>query len=191
MPIIPLLSVLGARAFARLPELLSGEWLAGARIVGCSGILSALSVAPHFLSYFNLLAFGRGSSIAVVGDDWGQDREDFVRFARAHELHPLYYYTETSTRKIEVQYLGLDFRDLGCHTQPVPGAWVALHLQYVYRWQHSSCARWMRGLEPAYVVNHAINIYHLPNTANGRSESAPEASASDHAAEPSPAEAQP
>jgi hypothetical protein len=198
LPIIPLLSVLGARSFARLPELLHGGWLTGARVVGLSGIVSALSVAPHFLSYFNLLAFGRGPWIAVVGDDWGQDREDFVRFAKAHALEPLYYYPETSTRRIEVQYLGLKFSELGCHTRPVPGAWAAVHTQYVHRWEHSSCA-WLRGLEPTYVINGNINIYHVPGAAGANADKAPAPVASDtehHAepvepTEPSPAEAQP
>ncbi|MEP7050859.1 MAG: hypothetical protein ABJB12_10915 [Pseudomonadota bacterium] len=196
LPIIPLISVLGARAFARLPELLKGEWLTGVRGVGLSSVFSALSVAPHFLVYFNFLAFGHGSWIAVVGDDWGQDREDFVRFAKAHELAPLYYYSETSTRKIEVQYLGLQFHELGCRTRPEPGAWVALHLQYVHRWEHSSCAPWMRGLEPSYVINHAINIYRVPPEREQKPQTAaaPSALEAEHptdSTEPSPAEAQP
>jgi len=196
LPIIPLLSVLGARAFARLPELFSGEWLAGARGVGLSSVCSALSAAPHFLVYFNFMALGHGSWVAVVGDDWGQDREDFVRFAKAHELEPLYYYTETSTRKIEVEYLGLKYHELGCRTRPEPGAWVAVHLQYVHRWEHSSCASWMHGLEPTYVVNHAINIYRIPMEQERKPHAAPTGSTPDvehptDSTEPSPAEAQP
>ncbi len=196
LPIIPLLSVLGARAFARLPELFTGEWLTGARGVSSSSVLSALSAMPHYLVYFNFLAFGHGSWIAVVGDDWGQDREDFVRFAKAHELEPLYYYSETSTRKIEVDYLGLKFHELGCHTRPAPGSWVALHLQYVHRWEHSSCAPWMHGLEPTYVINHAINIYRVPAERAQAEPPAPAASAPEvehptDSTEPSPAEAQP
>jgi hypothetical protein len=190
LPIIPLLSVLGARAFARLPELLTDEWLLGARAVGLSGLLSALSIAPHFLVYYNLLAFGRGSWIAVVGDDWGQDRGDFVRFAQAHALQPLYYYTETQTRKVEVDYLGLQYRELGCRTVPEPGSWVALHVQYARRWEHSHCATWLEHLQPTYSVNHNIDIYHIPSGAPARHVAPADA---DHGEpnEPSPAEAQP
>jgi hypothetical protein len=197
LPVIPLLSVLGARAFAQLPDLLHGEWLTGARALGLSGVLSALSATPHFLSYFNLLAFGRGNQIAVVGDDWGQDREDFVRFAQAHALEPLYYYSETSTRRIEIQYLGLKYSELSCHSKLPPGAWAALHLQYVRRWEHSSCA-WMRGLEPTYVINGNVNVYHVRSVGNTPSPGASNAPAdSEHRpepgepVEPSPAEAQP
>ena len=163
LPIIPMLSVLGARSFAHLADVFKGHALFALRALGLSGVLSAVSAAPHFLVYFNMLALGRGSWVAVVGDDWGQDREDFVRFAKTHALKPLYYYTETSTRKLEVDYLGLEYRELGCRTKPVPGAWAAIHLQYAYRWQHSRCAQWLNGLEPTYVINKNINIYHLPS----------------------------
>ncbi|HEX3851877.1 MAG TPA: hypothetical protein VHW01_12980 [Polyangiaceae bacterium] len=193
LPIIPLLSVLGARAFAQLPDLLRGAWLGSARVVGLSGLLSALSATPHFLSYFNFLALGHGPWIAVVGDDWGQDREDFVRFAQAHALEPLYYYPETSTRRIEVQYLGLKFSELGCHTRVPPGAWAAVHTQYAHRWEHSSCA-WLRGLEPTYVINGNINIYHLPSAPSAHTDSAAPAASDSEPSEPSeptPAEAQP
>jgi len=163
LPIVPLLSVLGARAFARLHEVLSGRSLLAGRAFGLGGtLLSALGSAPHFLVFFNLLALGRGRWIAVVGDDWGQDREDFVRFAKAHALQPLYYYTETGTRKREVDFLGLQFKELGCRTRVPPGAWAAIHIQYVYRWQSSGCQPWLRDLEPTYVINQNINVYRLP-----------------------------
>ncbi len=190
LPMIPLLSVLAARAFARLPELLAGRALLAFRIVGLGSIVSALAAAPHYLSFFNLLAFGRGNRIAVVGDDWGQDREDFVRFAKQHELAPLYYYTETGTRKLEVDYLGLQFKELGCRTRLPKGAWAAVHLQYVYRWQSQSCAAWIKTLEPTYVVNDHINIYHLPEGSDAvRAPVEVEHPAA--SSEPTPAEAQP
>jgi hypothetical protein len=190
LPIIPPLSVLGARAFARLDELLTGPWLTAMRAVGLASLLSALSCAPHFLGFFNLLALGRGTRIAVVGDDWGQDREDFVRFARAHALHPLYYYTETGTRKLEVDYLGLQYRELGCRTRLPPGAWAAVHVQYVYRWQSSHCAPWIRDLAPSYVINQNINIYQIPAAETGH-HSAAEPERQPSSGEATPAEAQP
>jgi hypothetical protein len=190
LPVIPLLSVLAAHSFARLAELLSGQALLAMQVVGLSSVVSALSCAPHFLSFFNLLAFGRGSQIAVVGDDWGQDREDFVRFAKAHALEPLYYYTETGTRKLEVDYLGLKYHELGCRTRMPPGAWAAVHLQYVYRWQSSSCAPWLRTAEPAFVVNDHINIYHLPTATAGQRPPA-ERERSTPPAEPDPVDVQP
>jgi hypothetical protein len=197
LPAIPLLSVLGARAFARLHELVAGQALLALQVVGLGSVVSALSYAPHFLGFFNVLAFGHGPQIAVVGDDWGQDREDFVRFAQAHQLAPLYYYTETGTRKLEVDYLGLKYKELGCRTRLPPGAWAAVHLQYVYRWQSSRCAPWLADLEPTYVINQNINLYHLPpapSSAPPAPSSAPPPAEREHpapAGEPSPAEAQP
>ncbi|MES1178544.1 MAG: hypothetical protein ABUL62_29750 [Myxococcales bacterium] len=187
LPMIPLLSILGARSFARLGELLEGPWLAAGQIVGLGSLLSALSCAPHFLVFFNVLALGRGPRIAVIGDDWGQDREDFVRFAQAHRLEPLYYYTETGTRKQEVEFLGLEFKELGCRTRLPPGAWAAVHVQYVYRWQSSNCARWINELEPTYVINQNINIYRIPTETAPRAASSAERPASDRdGPEPSP-----
>jgi len=181
LPAMPLLSVLGARAFSRLHELFAEGALLVAQLFGLTSVLSALSATPHFLVYYNALAFGRGSWINIVGDDWGQDREDFVRFAQAHQLKPLYYYTETPTRKLEVDYLGLEFKELGCRTRVPAGGWVAVHLQYVYRWEHSSCAAFLHGLKPTYVINHTIDIYRVP-------EKAP-APAVDASAGPAPAAA--
>lgn len=190
LPAISLMSLLGARSFALLPELLTGPALLAARGLGLGGLLvSALSAAPHFLGYFNLLALGRGPRIAVVGDDWGQDREDFVRFVKEKQLEPLYYYTETGTRKMEVDYLGLKFKELGCRTKLPPGAWAAVHLQYVYRWQSSHCSTWIEQLEPTYVINQNINIYQMP--LSGAPTVEPEPGAPSSGSEPSPAEAQP
>jgi 4-amino-4-deoxy-L-arabinose transferase-like glycosyltransferase len=188
LPMIPLLSILGGRAFAHLPEVATRHVLAGLRVLGLSSVVSALASVPHYLGFFNLLAFGRGNQIAVVGDDWGQDREDFVRFARAHKLSPLYYYTETGTRKLEVDFLGLEFKELGCRTRLPAGAWAAVHLQYVYRWQSSGCAPWIKALEPSYVVDGHINIYHLP-AASSELRPGKELEAAPN--EPTPAEAQP
>ena len=193
LPMIPLLSILAARSFARLGDVLEGPWLLAGRIAGLGSFVSALSCAPHFLGFFNLLAFGRGPRIAVVGDDWGQDREDFVRFAQDHALKPLYYYTETGTRKQEVAFLGLDFKELGCRTRLPPGAWAAVHVQYVYRWQNSNCARWINKLEPTYVINQNINIYRIPLTvkAPGEQLDADQPTPARDVSEPIPPEAQP
>jgi hypothetical protein len=162
LPIIPLASVVAARAFSRAGELLRGRWLLGGRLFGLSGVVSALFVAPHYLNYYNVFALGQGSWINVVGDDWGQDREAFVRFAKKHELRPLYYHTQTPTRKLEVDHLGLEYQSLGCKTKPKPGSWVAVHAQYVRRWEGSSCAPWMRALEPHFKVNDNVWIYKIP-----------------------------
>lgn len=164
LPVIPLLSVLAGRAFARAGEVLSGQPLLTLRAVGLSAILSALFAMPAHLNYYNFLALGKGSYINVVGDDWGQDREAFVRFAKQKDLKPLYYHTQTSTRKLEVDYLGLEYRDLNCKTKPAPGSWVAIHAQYVHRFEATrNCANWMRDLEPTYKVNENVWVYRIPD----------------------------
>ncbi len=165
LSVMVLVSLLGARAFARSIDvaatLRSRQVLV---FLVASGILSALVVSPHYLNYYNVLALGRGSWINVVGDDWGQDREAFVRFAKQRGLSPLYYHTQTPTRKLEVDYLGLEYKDVNCKTQPEPGSWVAIHSQYVHRFEAMpKCAMWMRNLEPTYRFNENVWVYKIPN----------------------------
>jgi hypothetical protein len=167
-PIIPLISVLAARAFARAPELLSGDPLLLVRGVGLSGLLSAVLAAPHFLNYYNILAFGQGSWINVVGDDWGQDRQAFAQFVKEHELQPLYYHTQTRTRKLEADFLGIQYREFDCRRVPPVGAWVAVHVQYVRRFEASNCAPWMHQMKPTYKVNDNVWIYKVPENASKR-----------------------
>jgi hypothetical protein len=163
LAVIPLISVLGARAFARAPEVLQGDRLQGARLVGLSAVASAVIAGPGYLNYYNVFALGQGSWVNVVGDDWGQDREAFVRFAQKEGLDPLYYHTQTPTRKLEVDYLGLKYKDLNCKTRPRPGSWVAIHSQYVHRFEDTkNCATWMQGLEPTYKFNDNVWVYKIP-----------------------------
>jgi hypothetical protein len=166
LPLIPLLSVLAGRAFARAGEIAHGNGLLALRVLGLSAVLSALLSMPHYLNYYNVLALGRGSFINTVGDDWGQDREAFARFAKEHELEPLYYHTQTPTRKLEVDYLELKYKNIDCRTKPAPGSWVAIHAQYVHRFEATkNCATWMRGLEPTYKFNDNIWVYRIPKEA--------------------------
>ncbi len=163
IPIMPLLSVLGARAFARAHELLSGNLLLAVQVLAFSGVVSTLLAGPAYLNYYNFLALGRGGYINVVGDDWGQDRENFVRFAKAKRLEPLYYHTQTTTRKLEVDYLGLQYKDFDCRKKPPTGAWVAIHSQYVHRFEDDKrCNDWIRQLQPTYRFNENIWVFRMP-----------------------------
>jgi hypothetical protein len=164
IPIMALASVLSGRAFARAHEVFSGKWLRAVQYIAFTGVLSTLLASPHYLNYYNLFALGRGSWINVVGDDWGQDRAAFVRFVKQQGIAPLYYHTQTPTRKLEVDYLGLEYRELGCKTRPEPGSWAAIHVQYVHRFEVTpKCATWMRDLQPVYKFNDNIWVYKLPD----------------------------
>jgi hypothetical protein len=166
LPIIPLLSVLAARAFAHAGELLRGPWLVAARSLAGTGLLSAALAAPHYLNYYNFAALGRGAEVNVVGDDWGQDRYAFAKFVREHHIEPLYYHTQTATRQMEIDYLGIKYMPLTCKTRPRPGSWAAVHGQYVHRWlAEKNCAPWLRGLTPVHVVNDNVFIYRIPEQA--------------------------
>ncbi|MGC4094444.1 MAG: hypothetical protein QM756_42340 [Polyangiaceae bacterium] len=161
--VMALASVLGGRAFALAHEWLTGNWLRAAQYLAFSGPLSALVTLPNYLNYYNVLALGRGDWINVVGDDWGQDRQRFVQFVKEKGLEPLYYNTQTPTRKLEVDHLGLQYKELSCKTNPPPGAWAAIHSQYVHRFEDTpKCAPWMHGLEPKYKFNDNVWVYKIP-----------------------------
>lgn len=173
MPIVPLVSVLAARSFDRVWwSVKESGWRAEVRQAGLWGLglvlssvlVSAVAGGPDYLGYFNLLAGGRkgGHEISIVGDDWGQDRLRFVKYVQAHQIRPLYYHTETPTRKLEVQHWGLEFKDLGCRTKPKRGSWIGIHAQYVRRYEGTNCASWLRGLNPIVTINEHVHLYWYP-----------------------------
>jgi hypothetical protein len=174
LPVIPLVSFLAARAFAHAGEWLRDGFLVGARAMAGTGLLSAVLCAPHYLNYYNFLALGHGRDVNVVGDDWGQDRYAFAQFVKQHHIEPLYYHTQTATRQVEIDYLGIKYTPLTCRTRPAPGSWAAVHAQYVHRWLNErGCAPWLRGLTPVHVINDNVFLYKLPGRVSTSAESAP------------------
>ncbi|XXT18461.1 phospholipid carrier-dependent glycosyltransferase [Sorangium sp. So ce429] len=170
MPIMPLLAVLAARSFDRLSALASSRrplQLALAGLVA-STALSALLAAPHFLGYFNLFVGGAagGYKISIYGEDWGQDRAALAKYAKEHDIQPLYYNTQSETRRLEWEYFGVPYKRFGCATVPPPSSWVALHA-LTLKTAPKKCYAMLRGREPDVEINHHIYLYRmLPDPAN-------------------------
>jgi hypothetical protein len=179
LPVIPLLSILGARSFDLLWELWQKAWLRyGLGAVLGSTLLSALSAGPDYLGYFNFLVGGRkgGHQISIYGEDWGQDRQKLAELVQARKLTPLYYDPMTSTRALEAKYLKLPYRSLRCGMKP-QGAWVALHALTYRTRDIGKCYPFLKHRQPDMDVNDHIYVYWIPKAdAAEASEPAPAAS---------------
>jgi 4-amino-4-deoxy-L-arabinose transferase-like glycosyltransferase len=84
LPVVPLLILEAATAFAGLWRTKRGQWGAAALVLWAAA--SVLSFAPDFLPYTNELISRRVSAYKVLADsnlDWGQAEEDAVEWVRA------------------------------------------------------------------------------------------------------------
>ncbi|MCZ7547159.1 MAG: glycosyltransferase family 39 protein [Anaerolineae bacterium] len=123
LPILPHLYVLVGLAVAWAWRARSGRWRALLPRVAVAGFgwlaLSALSIYPHHLSYFNELAGGPGNGANLLVDsnlDWGQDLIRLADVVRAEGLNPLHLsYLGTS----KAAYYGIEEIDLP--PKPAPG----------------------------------------------------------------------
>ncbi len=165
MPIMPLLAVLAARSFDRLSALAASRRPVQLALAGlvASTALSALLAAPHFLGYFNMFVGGAagGYKISIYGEDWGQDRAALARYAKEHDIQPLYYNYQSETRRIEWEHFGVPYKPFGCETVPAPGSWVALHA-LTLKTASKKCFKVLRGREPDVKINHHIYLYRIP-----------------------------
>ncbi|KYF50637.1 hypothetical protein BE08_13060 [Sorangium cellulosum] len=171
MPIMPLLAVLAARAFDRLWTLTASRRPAQLALAGfvASTALSALLAAPHFLGYFNLFVGGAlgGYKISIYGEDWGQDRAALAKYAKEHDIQPLYYNAMSETRRLEWEYFRVPYKRFSCETVPQPGSWVALHALTI-KTAPPKCYKQLRGREPDVKINNHIYLYRIPPRAPAR-----------------------
>lgn len=134
----------------------AGLWLAvaGVAYVG-------IGAGPHYLGWYNdLVGRERGHQINSVGDDWGQDRKQFVELVQRYHLQPLHYDQQTSARQLEVKLHKLRYTPIKCRKMPPEASWVAIHLQSLQA--RPSCFKYLEGLEPVFRVNDHIHVYWLP-----------------------------
>jgi len=166
LPIIPLLSILGARTFDHLwsgfpkPALRWGLGL----LLGTSAV-SAFTAGPDYLGYFNFLTGGRkgGHQISIYGEDWGQDRQRLAELVQQRKLEPLYYDPQTPMRAQEAKHLGLTYKSLRCGMS-IEGAWVALHALTYRTRDVARCYPYLEGRSPDLDVNDHIYLFWIPKT---------------------------
>ena len=134
--------------------------------------LSAVHYRDDYLGYFNV-GKDLGHQISVVGDDWGQDRAGFVEAVKVLGLTPLYYDSQTDTRALEAQYLGLEYTELECETEIPNGVFVAIHATRQLK-IGEECMSMLVGREPIWEFNHHIVVYLVPPAPSARAPAKPE-----------------
>jgi len=159
LPIYPLLFlwvsqavILHARRFRRFTLGLAvlALWYAG----------SCLSIAPHYLAYFNELSGGPENGLNILDEsdfDWGQELGSLGKYLREHDI-----------RRIQLSYFGTaDPGHYGISYDPLPcDPVLALRsnepIAVSATAMHWDCNRWLAGLEPAARIGYTILLFNLP-----------------------------
>jgi hypothetical protein len=124
------LASLRARPLLTASGVLSGAWL----------LWTALSVWPHGLCYTNELWGGTANGYRCLSDsnyDWGQGLKELARWQQehqVHDLHVLYYGTDTALRQLPMHPLIVGALQLGPDHLPaaVQGRTLAVGTSIVY-----------------------------------------------------------
>jgi 4-amino-4-deoxy-L-arabinose transferase-like glycosyltransferase len=165
LPVITLLTMLSSIAAFRIWDRYRKIASIHAALYGVTILTlgEALASRHDYLGYFNA-AIGRdlGHQISVVGEDWGQDRAEFVESATTLGLAPLYYHGQTELRMREVDYLGLKYEKLDCETIPAPGSFAVIHATRLVA-RPEECFPWLDGRLPLYHINNHIFVYWIPH----------------------------
>lgn len=164
LPVLWGLSILAGIAFGAAWVRLRGHVLARGLLVlaPLSVVVVGATSGPDHIGYFNeLVGRQRGHEIGAVGDDWGQDRMALAELVARHDLRPLWYDAQTSTRRLESDWLGLRYRPLKCKTKIPGGSWVAIH---TVSWNNNEHRCWsqIRDREPVFRVNDHVLVFWVP-----------------------------
>lgn len=136
-------------------------------------VVSAISVAPHYLSYFNELTGGPSNGYKYLVDsnlDWGQDLPSLKRFMDSNKIDriSLSYFGADSPQRYGINYDWLPSYYL-FNPEPEkawsikPGQLVAIsvtNLQGVYL-DRSDQFKWLKEQKPVAQIGHSIFVYDL------------------------------
>ncbi len=133
--------------------------------VGC------LSVAPHYLAYFNELCGGPKNGVNILDEsdfDWGQELKSLGNYLREHEIQRVQLsYFGTA----DPLHYGISYDSLPCDSalalknkEPIAVSATALH------WD---CNWWLKGLKPADRIGYTILLFNLPEDRSPRNLPAP------------------
>ncbi len=166
LPSLPFLCLMGGASWKGLDRLRrsrsgrKGISIAGAALVLLLAwhALSAVSIYPYHLAYFNEAAGGPGRGHERLVDsnlDWGQDLVGLGHFMEERGLEGInLYYFGTA----DPAYYGITR-----FAPPRPGYFAvsATHLAGVYLPDRDYLAPFRR-MEPSTTIGHSIRVYHLP-----------------------------
>ena len=161
LPVYPFLIVLGSAVLAKWKR----AWLALPLLAGLH-VYEHVSVAPHYLAFFNTFSGGPARGIEYLGDsnlDWGQDWKKFARYMADHQIDKvLVSYFGTA----DLRYYGVAHRWLwSVQHEPEPkdlDAVVAISatiLQGIYGERERYA--WYRSRAPDARVGYSIYVYDL------------------------------
>lgn len=140
-------------------------------------LLRTLTLAPDFLSFFNVLAGGPDKGWHYLVDsnlDWGQDLAQLRPWMAAHNVDQVWlsYFGEARPAYYGIAYKGLDSfpprhmlpgRNPLYAADPAPGIYAisATNLQGVHFANHDQFA-WFRAREPIAKIGYSIFLYDVP-----------------------------
>jgi hypothetical protein len=134
---------------------------------------ASVSVAPHYLAYFNEIIGGPGNGYKYLVDsnlDWGQDLKGLKRYMLEHKINrvSLSYFGADVPQRYGIEYDWLPSHHLN---NPNPGKPVnmlanrflaisATNLQGVY-FDNRDEFKWLRKYEPIAKIGYSIFVYDL------------------------------
>lgn len=133
--------------------------------------VSAITIFPHHLAYFNELVGGPGEGYRYLVDsnlDWGQDLKGLARYQREHALGKIYLaYFGTA----DPDYYGIEYECmpsyglLACDDAPIPRSGI---LAVSATCLQGGCTgdpqayRWLLDETPVAKIGYSIFVYELP-----------------------------
>ncbi len=189
LPILPLIHIFAASAASRQWAVGSRQWFNHSSFLRWDlgfGVwdfhslfitslfivhfISTLSIAPHFLAYFNELV-GPRNGYKVLADsnlDWGQDLPALARYLNGRNVNLSYF------GQADPHYYGINYTALPgwppppqtsfAPADPAPGLYAisASNLVGTQLYDPNAFA-YFRNLTPLTVVNHSIFVYEIPD----------------------------
>lgn len=163
LPIWPFIFILAAAAVTRVR--FRHRQLAVAILV--AGLAAeSISICPHYLAFFNVLAGGPANGPAILADsniDWGQDAKNLAAWLNAHHIS-----------QVCLDYFGTaDIGRLGVRGPSLPATWEterrasldcvgAISTNILYdSFSNPQQHAWLRALRPSARIGYSIYIYDL------------------------------
>jgi len=163
LPIWPFIFILAAAAVTcvrfRYRKLVVAMLVAGLAV-------ESVSICPHYLAFFNILAGGPANGPAILADsniDWGQDAKNLAAWLNAHHIS-----------QVCLDYFGTaDIGRLGVRGPSLPATWEtgrrasldcvgAISTNILYdSFSNPQQHAWLRALRPSARIGYSIYIYDL------------------------------